>query len=205
MTRKKNMRTIAAGLFISLDGVVETPGQWGFQFMNEEMSQGIAPGISQADTVLLGKRTYLEFAQLWPGQSSDVLMADFLNHSTKYVVSSTLEALTWQPAVQIRSDLVAELTRLKQQAGKNIQVPGSPTLVRFLLLNGLLDVLSLNICPIVVGSGMRLFDKTTSMLNLKLIHSTILSNGVIGATYAPLIYAAQQVPEGSFPDAARRE
>ncbi len=134
------MRIIAAGLFISLDGVVESPGQWGFQFMNDEMSQGIAAGISQADTVLLGRRTYLEFAQLWPRQGSDVLMADFLNHSPKYVVSSTLNAFSWQPAVQIKGDIVAQLTRLKQTPGKNIQVPGSPTLVRFLLLNKLLDV-----------------------------------------------------------------
>ena len=136
------MRTIAAGLFISLDGVVESPGQWGFQFMNDEMSQGIAAGISQADTVLLGRRTYLEFAQLWPGQGSDVLMADFLNQSPKYVVSSTLEELSWQPAVLVKGDLIAELTRLKQQPGRNIQVPGSPSLVRYLLVKGLLDVLS---------------------------------------------------------------
>ncbi len=180
------MRKIAAGLFISLDGVVESPGEWGFQFMNDEMSQGIATGISQADTVLLGRRTYLEFAQLWPGQGSDVLMADFLNHSTKYVVSSTLETLSWQPAVQIKGSLVSELRRLKQQTGKNIQVPGSPSLVRFLLRQGLLDMLSLNICPVVVGSGMHLFDDTAGMLNLKLVGSTIMSTGVIGATYSPL-------------------
>jgi len=196
------MRTIGAGLFISLDGVVESPGQWGFQFMDEEMSQGIAAGISQSDAVLIGRRTYLEFAQMWPGQGSDVVMADFLNHSPKYVVSSTLDTCSWQPAVQIKGDIIAQLNRLKQQPGKNIQVPGSPTLVRFLPINGLLDVLNLSICPIVVGSGMHLFDQTTSMLNLKLVHSTILSNGVIGATYAPLGSSAQ--PQVSFPEAARQ-
>jgi dihydrofolate reductase len=170
--------------------------------MNEEMSQAIAEGISQADTVLLGRRTYLEFAQLWPGQGSDVLMADFLNHSPKYVVSSKLDTFSWQPAVQIKGDLVAQLTRLKQQPGKNIQVPGSPSLIRFLLLNKLLDVLSLNICPVLVGTGMRLFDKTTSMLNLKLVHSSIMSTGVIGATYSPLDSGTQPAPAVSFPHAA---
>jgi dihydrofolate reductase len=197
------MRTITAGLFISLDGVVESPGQWGFQFMNDEMSQEISAGISQADAVLLGKRTYLEFAQLWPGQGSDVLMADFLNHSPKYVVSSTLDSLIWQPAIQIKGDLIEEISRLKQSPGKNIQVPGSPTLIRFLLMNGLLDVLNLSICPVVVGSGMRLFDQITNMLNLKLMHSTILSNGVIGVTYTPLGSIPQTVI--SFADSARRE
>jgi dihydrofolate reductase len=197
------MRIITAGLFISLDGVVESPGQWGFQFMNDEMSQEISAGISQADAVLLGKRTYLEFAQLWPGQGSDVLMADFLNHSPKYVVSSTLDSLIWQPAIQIKGDLIEEISRLKQSPGKNIQVPGSPTLIRFLLMNGLLDVLNLSICPVVVGSGMRLFDQITNTLNLKLMHSTTLSNGVIGATYTPLGSIPQTVI--SFADSARRE
>jgi dihydrofolate reductase len=196
------MRSIAAGLFISLDGVVESPGEWGFQFMNDEMSQAIAEGISQADTVLLGRLTYLEFAQLWPGQGSDVLMADFLNHSPKYVVSSKLDAFSWQPAFQIKGDIVAQLTQLKQQPGKNIQVPGSPSLIRFLLLNKLLDVLSLNICPVLVGTGMRLFDKTTSMLNLKLVHSSIMSTGVIGATYSPLDSGTQPAPAAGFPHAA---
>jgi dihydrofolate reductase len=197
------MRIIAAGLFISLDGVVESPGEWGFQFMNDEISREIAAGVSQADTVLLGRRTYLEFAQLWPGQGSEVLMADFLNHSTKYVVSSTLESLSWKPAVQIKGDLIAELTRLKRQPGRNIQVPGSPTLVRFLLSNGLLDVLSLNICPVVVGSGMRLFADMAGMLNLKLVHSTVMSTGVIGATYSPSESGDQSGESSiSFPAAA---
>ncbi len=200
------MRTLAAGLFISLDGVVEAPDRWGFQFMTEEMSQGISAGISQADTVLLGKRTYLEFAKLWPAQRSEVPMADFLNKSHKYVVSSTLEQLDWQPASLIRGDLVKEITNLKQNPGGGIQVPGSPTLVRFLLVHGLLDVLSLSICPIVVGTGAQLFDETTIMLNLRLVHSTVLSNGVIGATYMP-VAAGKQVsnPPISFPQAAVRK
>ncbi len=56
------MRKIAAGLFISLDGVVSSPGQWGFQYMTPEMSRGISAGITEADAVLLGRRTYLQFA-----------------------------------------------------------------------------------------------------------------------------------------------
>ncbi len=200
------MRTLAAGLFISLDGVVEAPDRWGFQFMNEEMSKGISTGIAQADAVLLGKCTYLEFAKLWPGQGNEVPMADFLNHSLKYVVSSTLDQLDWQPAKLIKGDLVSEITNLKQIPGAGIQVPGSPSLVRFLLINGLLDVLSLSICPIVVGVGAHLFDDSTNMLNLRLAHSTVLSNGVIGATYMPAVDGKQvSTPPISFPQAAVRK
>ena len=200
------MRLIAAGLFISLDGVVESPGQWGFQYMDEEMSKGIAAGIAQADAVLLGRRTYLEFAELWPNQGSEVPMADFLNHSPKYVVSATLDTLPWQPATLIKGNLIEELTKLKQQPGKVIQIPGSPSLVQALLRDGLLDMLYLSICPVVVGSGKRLFDEITHPVRLKLVHSTILSTGVIGATYQS-VGAGEQASEPpiSFPSAASRK
>lgn len=202
------MRKITAGLFISLDGVVSSPGEWGFQYMDEEMSKGIAAGISMADAVLLGRKTYLEFAQMWPGQGSEVVMADFLNHSPKYVVSSSLEkdTLAWQPALLIQGDIVREIANLKKLPGKNIQVPGSPSLVRLLLGEGLLDELSLSICPIVVGSGMRLFDGLPANLKLKLVHSTVLSSGAIGATYQPAAASSQEKDSPvSFPQAAARK
>ncbi len=196
------MRQIAAGLFISLDGVVEAPGNWGFQYMDTEMAKAISAGIAQADTVLLGRKTYMEFSQLWPGQGSEVPMSDFLNHSPKFVVSSTITELPWQPATLVTGDLPQALFKLKQQPGGTIQVPGSPTLVRFLIQNGLLDVLSLTICPVVVGCGMRLFDDMDISFKLKLVHSTALSTGAIGATYAPVSESSQPVPPISFPSAA---
>ncbi|TMC14716.1 MAG: hypothetical protein E6J29_02340 [Chloroflexi bacterium] len=169
---------------MSLDGVVESPGEWGFsRYFNDELRKGIADGIAQADAVLLGRRTYLEFAQTWPRQGSEVLMADFLNNSPKYVVSSTLETLEWNNSRLVTGDLAEELAELKAQPGKNILVPGSPSLVLSLLLDGLLDELSLNICPVVVGSGKRLFEGVTDPLRLQLVDSTTLSNGVIGVTY----------------------
>jgi dihydrofolate reductase len=181
------MRKIVAGLLISLDGVVESPDQWGWsQYMNDEMIQGIVAGVEQADTVLLGRRTYLGFADLWPKQGSDVPMADFLNNSPKYVVSTSLDTLAWQPANLIRGDLAEQLMKLKQQPGKDILIPGSPRLVWSLLRDGLLDELSLNVCPVVVGSGMRLFDELTNPVRLKLVQSSTLSNGVLGVTYRPV-------------------
>ena len=181
------LRKIVAGLLISLDGVVESPDQWGWsQYMNDEMTRGIVAGIAQADAVLLGRRTYLGFAELWPKQGSDVPMADFLNNSPKYVVSATLDTLEWQPATLLKGNLAEELTKLRQQPGKNILIPGSPRLVWSLLRDGLLDELSLNICPVVVGSGMRLFDEITNQVNLKLLDSTIFSTGVLSVTYQPV-------------------
>jgi hypothetical protein len=68
MTKEATMRMIVAGLTISLDSVVESPANWGFQFLNEEMNERIRAGIAQADAILLGRSTYLEFADLWPKQ-----------------------------------------------------------------------------------------------------------------------------------------
>jgi dihydrofolate reductase len=180
------MRKIVAGLLMSLDGVVESPGEWGFsRYFNDEMREGISAGIAQADAVLLGRRTYLEFAELWPKQGSEVLMSDFLNHSPKYVVSSTLTTLEWANSSLLTGDLYDALRKLKRQPGKDILIPGSPTLVRALVRSGLLDVLNLNVCPVVVGSGMRLFEGITEQLHLTLTNSTTLSNGVVGMTYGP--------------------
>ena len=180
------MRRVVAGLLMSLDGVVEAPSEWGFShYFNDEMREGISAGIAQSDAVLLGRRTYLEFAALWPNQGSDVLMADFLNNSPKYVVSSTLGALAWANSTLIKGDLSEGLAGLKALPGKNILIPGSPTLVRSLVRDGLLDELSLNVCPVVVGSGMHLFEGIIDKIPLKLVDSKTLSNGVVGMTYQP--------------------
>jgi dihydrofolate reductase len=180
------MRKIVAGLLMSLDGVVEAPGEWGFsRYFNDEMRAGISAGIAQADAVLLGRRTYLEFAKLWPKQGSEVLMSDFLNHSPKYVVSSTLKTLEWANSSLLTGALSEALGKLKRQPGKDILIPGSPTLVRALVREGLLDRLNLNVCPVVVGSGMRLFEGITEQIHLKLVHSATLTNGVVGLTYGP--------------------
>ncbi len=198
------MRKIVAGLFMSLDGVVEAPAEWGFKFITPEMTQAMVEGVAQADTVLLGRRTYLEFAKLWPGQGDDVPMASFLNNSPKVVVSATLDTpLVWGPATLLKGNLVEGITRLKETPGQNIQIPGSPTLVRALLCEGLLDLLSLSICPVVVGPGMRLFDGILLPVNLKVAHATVLDNGVIGVTYRPA-QASEQVAAApiNFPEAA---
>lgn len=178
------MRKIVAGLAISVDGVVESPSNW--MIFNDEMDAVIGAGIAQSDAILLGRHTYLEFAELWPNQGSDVPMADYMNNTPKYIVSSTLDNLGWANSSLLAGDLGEELTKLKEQPGKNILIPGSPRLVRSLLLGGLLDELSLMVNPIVVGSGMRLFDDVTERVGLKLVESSTLSNGALAVTYQPV-------------------
>lgn len=204
--RGMQMRKVVAGLFMSLDGVVESPEQWGFTYMTEEMSDLITKGIAQADTILLGPSTYHKFARLWPPRGDDVPMAKFLNRSPKYVISYNPNAegpLEWQPATLLRGNLSEEIPKLKAQPGKNIQVPGSPRLVRSLLCEGLLDELSLSICPVARGKGLRLFDELTKQINLEVVRSKMFSNGLISVTYRPI--RANEKPskqELDFPKAA---
>ncbi len=75
------MRKIVAGLFMSLDGVIESPDKWHFPYFNNEMGQFLGSQMAAADTMLLGRQTYQEFAGYWPHQTSDVEMADYCSMS----------------------------------------------------------------------------------------------------------------------------
>jgi dihydrofolate reductase len=179
------MRKIVAGLFISLDGVVESPDRWHFPYFNDEMGQAIQTQMDAADTMLLGRVTYQEFAGFWPQQSSaEVPMADYMNDTPKLVVSTTLESVEWQNSTLITGNVAEELTKLKAQPGKNISITGSATLVRSLLRDGLLDELRLLVHPIVVGRGKRLFPDEGGQTALTLVDSKTFSTGVLSLSYA---------------------
>ncbi|MCA2223583.1 dihydrofolate reductase family protein [Nonomuraea aurantiaca] len=178
------MRKIVAGLFISLDGVVESPEKWHFPYFNDEMGEIVGSQMEQADAMLLGRRTYQEFAAHWPHEDpADNPFADRMNNTPKYVVTNTLDTAEWQNTTIIKGDVVSGLTELKQQPGKDIGITGSAALVRSLLADGLLDELRLLVHPIVVGSGKRLFEEGTGQIPLQLADSRTLSTGVLSLTY----------------------
>jgi hypothetical protein len=118
------MRKLVAGLMMSLDGVVESPENGARPYFNGDMQELIDAGVAQADAILLGRRTYLEFAELWPNQDSEVPLADFMNETPKYVVSSTLETHEWGPSSPVRGDLVEKVGRLKRAGRK--EHPAAP-------------------------------------------------------------------------------
>lgn len=181
------MRKIVAGLFISLDGVYEAPDQWHFPYFNDEMGAEVDAQISAADAMLLGRVTYQEFAGFWPDKTEpEVQLADYMNNTPKFVVSNTLDSVDeWQNSTLVSGNIVEEITRLKQQPGKNIGITGSGTLIRSLLRDGLLDELNLLVHPIVVGHGKRLFPDGVDQTPLKLVNSKTLSTGVLSLTYEP--------------------
>ena len=150
------MRKIVSGLFISLDGVVEAPDQWHFPHFNEEMGNAVQSMMESREAMLLGRRTYEEFAAYWPTSTDD--FAGRMNGTPKYVVSNTLTSAEWQNSTLISGDVIKEVAQLKEQPGGHLAMTGSGTLARSLLREGLLDELHLLVHPIVVGNGNRLFD-----------------------------------------------
>jgi dihydrofolate reductase len=177
------MRKIVSGLFVSPDGVVEAPDQWHFPYFNDEMGASVQAQAAEADTILLGRVTYQDFAGYWPDKGSDVPFADHLNNTPKLVASTTLKTVEWRNSSLIRGNVAAELARLKDQAGKNISIIGSPTLVRSLLRDDVLDELRLLLHPIVVGHGKRLFESQGFGKPLKLVDSKTFRTGVLSLIY----------------------
>jgi len=185
------MRKIIANLFISLDGVVEEPGEWHFPYFNDEMGAAVDAVLGTADTLLLGRKTYDDHAGAWPEREAaggeDAEFAKVLGDARKIVVSrQRLEEFTWRNSEQLQGDLVEAVTALKNQPGdRHIAMSGSVSVVRQLLVAGLLDELRLLVHPIAVRKGLRLFDEGESPIPLRLISSEAFSTGVLNLVYGP--------------------
>ena len=184
------MKKITAGLFISLDGVVEAPDQWHFPYFNDEMGAAVDATLGAADTVLFGRKTYDSFAGAWPARElageEDAPLAKKLGDTRKIVVSNQQLEFTWRNSEQLQGDLIETVTALKNEPGdRTIGMSGSVSVVRQLLAAGLLDELHLLVHPIAVRKGMRLFDEGEPSIPLKLLSSQTFETGVLNLVYAP--------------------
>jgi dihydrofolate reductase len=180
------VRRVIVSEFVSLDGVVEAPDQWHFPYWSDEMGQEIGAAMGQVDAMLMGRVLYEEWAAFWPQQNPEENpVADHMNGVQKYVVSTTLEEpLEWDNSTLIKGNVAEEIAELKRQAGGDISISGSPTLVRSLLEDGLIDELRLMVHPVVVGGGKRLFEEGDRVA-FELVDSKTFSMGVVYLTYRP--------------------
>jgi dihydrofolate reductase len=181
------MRRVVASELVSLDGVVEAPEKWHFPYFNDQMGDAIGAAMAASDAMLMGRVLYEEWASYWPKQDPEENpVAARMNGVRKYVVSTTLEEpLEWENSTLIGDNVAEGISRLKEQPGKDISISGSPTLVRSLLQEDLLDELRLMVHPIVVGSGKRLFEEGGDQKALQLVDSKTFSTGVLYLTYQP--------------------
>ena len=180
------MRKVVGYLLMTLDGVVEEPGEW-LEYFDEDLRENMGEVINEQDAVLLGRMMYQEWATYWPTATDEPLFASFINTVPKYVVSTTLSSVDeWQPAKLIKGNISQEIAKLKQQPGKNIGAHGSIILVCSLLERDLLDELILIVFPVLVGGGRRLLKEGDSLKRLKLVSSKSTRTGALILTYQPV-------------------
>lgn len=178
------MRKIVVSEFITLDGVIEAPDQWSFNFWSEESAKFKLDELKAGDALLLGRVTYQGFAAAWPSMTDDDGFADRMNGLPKHVVSTTLDEVEWNNSRLIKENIAATVTELKQQPGQDILVFGSGQLVQSLMEHNLVDEFRLMMFPVVLGSGKRLFQET-GRTALKRTHMRTFGSGVVVLTYQP--------------------
>ncbi len=185
--------------FVSLDGVVQAPGGpeedtdggfthggWSHPFFDPEvMGAAFDDTMAKAEALLFGRRTWQTMAAAWPGRAGDPF-ADKMNAIPKYVVSQTLGDgdLTWQNTTRIGGDkAVARIRELHETDGGELLVMGSPTLVRTLLREGLVDELRLMIEPVILGGGKTIFPDDGALRQLELVSTVTTGTGVLVCVY----------------------
>jgi dihydrofolate reductase len=179
------MRKVTAGLFSTIDGVVQAPDQWQTAF-DDEMGAVLSHMLEEQDAVLLGRVTFTEWAGYWP-TSTDEPFASWINSTPKYVASSTLDSIDgWSNSTLIKGSVADFVRELREQPGGAIGTAGSPSLVRSLVEEGLIDELTLMISPVVAGGGRkRLFPVDSPQHRFELVEAKPTSSGTIIATYRP--------------------
>ena len=184
------MRKIIVLSFITLDGVMQAPGGpeedtsngfeyggWTAPYSDEVSGKAMEKQLKPAD-LLLGRKTFEIFAAYWPEHANSW---PGINDVTKYVLSSTLKKSDWKNSVFLHS--LADIEKLKNSKGSDIKVWGSSKLVQLLLKHDLVDELWLNIHPLTLGQGQKLFNEGTIPAAFTLIESTVTPSGVIMANY----------------------
>jgi len=177
--------------FVSLDGVMEAPGgepgyahtNWVSDLFSDELFAYKLDEQLSADILLLGRRTYESFFGAWPHREG--AMADKINTMPKYVASTTLRSLDWDTARLLEGPVPQAVADLKDGTEGTILVIGSRTLAQTLLRAGLVDQLRLQVFPLILGSGLRLYPESEDKTALRLTSSRALTSGVVLQAYEP--------------------
>lgn len=180
------MRKVIAGLFHSVDGVVQDPFKFQFDSFDAELGQMLTDIQAEADTVLMGRVGWQEWAGYWPTAQQDGDFAAYINAVPKHVASNTLGAADmggWSNSQLIEGDLEEHVRRLKAGTGGAIAAMGGISLVRQLLFAGLMDELSLITHPVVAGEGRHLFEPGDPTTRLDLVRCDVTSKGNVVQVY----------------------
>ena len=184
---------------ISVDGVMQglggpdedrrggfERGGWAGPLLDPESRHYLNEVYGNATAFLFGKWTYEVFAGSWGSGMAHPAgdpVAAALNSRPKYVVSSTLSDPEWEPTAVLTGDIGSQIMKLKEDGEGDLVVPGSLSLVRWLLANDLVDQLDLTVYPVVIGQGKRLFPEAGADHKLQLLGSSATSRGLVIQKY----------------------
>jgi dihydrofolate reductase len=181
---------------MSLDGFVSGPNgelDWfvyaGF-VKGTEFGEYARTVISSVDAILLGRLTYEEFSSYWPtAKNDDPVITERINNLPKFVFSRSLKSVAWGDwgtAKLVKKDAAVEVSKMKQEPGRDIVIYGSATLVSGLMKSGLIDEYQLIVYPIVLGKGRPQFKDLTQRYPLSLVDVKQFKSGVVKLVYHPL-------------------
>jgi dihydrofolate reductase len=174
------MRKIIESTLVSADGVIGSPPLWAMDYRDEEVTRDALERLSGSDAMLIGRGTYELFAATWPGQTDE--FAQRMNGIRKYVFSSTLAGADWSNSTIVRGDVLAEVTKIKEQDGRDLALFGHGRLAQTLLENGLIDELRLSVHPVLAGAGLPQFSNGRKT-PLKLVSAKTFTTGVVVLSY----------------------
>lgn len=179
------MRKMIISTMMTLNGSIENPQNWSFDYWSDEIAQYAYSQLFACDALVMGRLTYEGFSQAWSARAGTDAFADRMNSLPKYVASRTLQPpLTWN-ATLMTGDIAAFVALLKQEPGQDILQYGCGEVTRALLEAGLIDELRLLVYPVVASPSKRLFDNVDKA-GLQRIDVRTFDSGVIALHYAPV-------------------
>jgi dihydrofolate reductase len=186
------MRKVIVGAFVSLDGVMQSPGGpsedpvrgfkhggWVVPYFDQTVGDSVGGMFAKPFDLLLGRRTYEIFAAHWPYVAAGDPIGPLFDRITKYVATRDLNFKPdWQNSQTLGIDTVAAIRRLKSEEGSNLITQGSSDLLQTLFKNDLVDEVNISIFPVVLGAGKKLFTESAAPAALKLDSSIVSASGV---------------------------
>ncbi len=187
------MRKLILFLHTSLDGFVEGPKggmDIGWVSYDADLEKHAKEILSSTDTVIWGRSTYQMMHNYWPSvpknpsaSEHELNHAEWIEKTAKIVISTTLEKVEWNNSRLVKEDVEEEIRKLKQQPGKDLVILGSPRLAHYLMQLDLIDEYKITVSPVLIGSGLPLFQGLKEKIDLKLIENKTFDSGAIGLVY----------------------
>jgi len=187
------MRKVILSNSVTLDGFFEGPNrELDWHIVDEEFNQYADDLLSKVDALLFGRVTYQLMADYWPAAAtnpstpkSDLEIADKMNNLPKIVFSKTLQEVKWNNSRLVKENIAEEISKMKQQPGKDMVIFGSGSIVSTFMQLGLIDEYRIIVNPIVLGNGNPLFKGINGKQNLKLLNTKVFDSGIVILFYEP--------------------